>query len=160
VITHIRDTVAAAAQCDAVAVLPHFLSREEAFRDEPERMNAKIKRAQLFKVPYMLILRDREAADGTVSLRRRDRTQADGLAIDAFVDGPGQGIAALSRPVAFATCTRAERPVRRSSGGVRTGLRDHQRVAVRIRQAELSGGQVFRVGDLAGLDAFRKQAVA
>ena len=50
-----------------------------------ERMNAKIRRAQLFKVPYLLVLGDREAADGTVSLRRRDGTKADGLALDAFV---------------------------------------------------------------------------
>ena len=50
-----------------------------------ERMNAKIRQAQLVKVPYMLVLGDREAADGTVSLRRRDGTKADALAVDAFV---------------------------------------------------------------------------
>ncbi|MBI2861833.1 MAG: threonine--tRNA ligase [Chloroflexi bacterium] len=36
-----------------------------------ERMNAKIRDAQLQKVPYMLVVGDREAADGTVSLRLR-----------------------------------------------------------------------------------------
>jgi threonyl-tRNA synthetase len=50
-----------------------------------ERMNAKIRQAQLLKVPYMLVLGDREAADGTVSLRRRDGSKTDALALDAFV---------------------------------------------------------------------------
>ena len=36
-----------------------------------ERMNAKVRDAQLQKVPYMLIMGDREAADGAVSVRLR-----------------------------------------------------------------------------------------
>ena len=44
-----------------------------AFADQSsQRMGAKIRAAQLIKVPYMLIVGDREVADGTVSLRRRD----------------------------------------------------------------------------------------
>jgi threonyl-tRNA synthetase len=39
--------------------------------DRKERMNAKIREAQLQKVPYMLIIGDKEQAAGTVSVRLR-----------------------------------------------------------------------------------------
>jgi len=39
--------------------------------ERPERMNAKIRDAESQKVPYMLVVGDREAADGTVAVRRR-----------------------------------------------------------------------------------------
>ena len=39
--------------------------------DSNERMQAKIRQAQLEKIPYMLVVGDREAAEGTVSLRLR-----------------------------------------------------------------------------------------
>ncbi len=50
-----------------------------------ERMNAKIRAAQLMKVPYMLVVGDQEAAAGTVSLRRRDGSRQDHLPLDQFV---------------------------------------------------------------------------
>ena len=39
--------------------------------DSNERMRAKIRQAQLEKIPYMLVIGDREVAEGTVSLRLR-----------------------------------------------------------------------------------------
>ncbi|NPV09211.1 MAG: threonine--tRNA ligase [Anaerolineae bacterium] len=39
--------------------------------DSPERMNAKIRRAQLERVPYMLVVGDREAEAGAVAVRLR-----------------------------------------------------------------------------------------
>jgi threonyl-tRNA synthetase len=36
-----------------------------------ERMNAKIREAQLQKIPYMLVVGDKEAADNAVSVRLR-----------------------------------------------------------------------------------------
>jgi len=51
---------------------------------ESERMQAKIRQAQGTKVPYMLIVGEREANEGTVSLRKRDGTRQNGLAIKAF----------------------------------------------------------------------------
>ena len=39
--------------------------------DSNERMNAKIRQAQLQKVPYMLVVGDRELAGGVVSVRTR-----------------------------------------------------------------------------------------
>ena len=48
-------------------------------------MGAKIRSAQLMKVPYMLIVGDREMEDGTASLRCRDGRRQDGLSIDVFI---------------------------------------------------------------------------
>jgi len=39
--------------------------------DSSERMQAKIRQAQLEKIPYMLVVGDREVAEGTISLRLR-----------------------------------------------------------------------------------------
>ena len=50
-----------------------------------ERMNAKIRDAQLFKVPYMLVVGEREMEAGAVSLRKRDGSRADGLPADEFI---------------------------------------------------------------------------
>ena len=50
-----------------------------------ERMNAKIRSAQLMKVPYMPVVGEQEAVNGTVSLRRRDGSRQDGLTVDQFV---------------------------------------------------------------------------
>ena len=49
-----------------------------------ERMQAKIRHAQEMKVPYMLIVGDREAVAGTVSLRKRDGSRQNGLAVAEF----------------------------------------------------------------------------
>ena len=50
-----------------------------------DRMNAKIRSAQLMKVPYMLVIGDQEAAAGTVSLRKRDGSRRDNMSADEFV---------------------------------------------------------------------------
>ncbi len=51
----------------------------------PERMNAKIRSAQLMKVPYMLVTGDQEMQNGTVSLRMRDGSRKDGMPIAEFI---------------------------------------------------------------------------
>ena len=43
--------------------------------DRSERMNLKIRQAQLEKIPYMVIVGDKEAADNSVSVRRRSGEQ-------------------------------------------------------------------------------------
>jgi threonyl-tRNA synthetase len=53
--------------------------------DSNERMNAKVRRGELRKVPYMLIVGDREAAAGAVSVRSREGAQQQGVAIADFV---------------------------------------------------------------------------
>jgi threonyl-tRNA synthetase len=50
-----------------------------------DRMNAKIRQAQLFKIPYMLVVGGREMSEGTVSLRKRDGTRQDGMPVDQFI---------------------------------------------------------------------------
>ncbi|PWH15228.1 MAG: threonine--tRNA ligase [Anaerolineae bacterium] len=49
-----------------------------------ERMNAKIRAAQMFKVPYMLVVGANEAAAGTVSLRMRDGAQLNNIPLAEF----------------------------------------------------------------------------
>ena len=61
-----------------------------------ERMNAKIRKAQLMKVPYMLVVGDRERAEGTVALRRRDGSRQDGMPVDDFVALVAERIATRS----------------------------------------------------------------
>jgi len=62
-----------------------------------DRMNAKIRHAQLFKVPYMLVVGDREMADGVVSLRKRDGSRADGMPVGEFIALAKGRIATRSR---------------------------------------------------------------
>ena len=50
-----------------------------------ERMQKKILRAQQTKVPYMLIVGDKEAADGSIAVRRRDGVVLPPIALDEFI---------------------------------------------------------------------------
>lgn len=50
-----------------------------------DRMNAKIRLAQTQKIPYMLVVGEREAAEGTVAVRFRDGRQQQVLKIEDFV---------------------------------------------------------------------------
>jgi threonyl-tRNA synthetase len=49
-----------------------------------EKVNAKIRDAQLQKVPYMLVLGDREAEAGTVSVRHRAKGDLGVQPMDTF----------------------------------------------------------------------------
>ncbi len=50
-----------------------------------QRMNAKIRDAQLMKVPYMLVVGENEAKAGQVSLRVRDGSRADNIPLAEFI---------------------------------------------------------------------------
>jgi threonyl-tRNA synthetase len=52
-----------------------------------EKIGYKIREAQLQKVPYMLVIGDREAADGNVAVRTRAGGDQGAVALDAFVSG-------------------------------------------------------------------------
>jgi threonyl-tRNA synthetase len=52
--------------------------------DRQEKVNLKIRDAQLQKVPYMLVVGDREASEGTVSVRSRSRGDLGGRALEQF----------------------------------------------------------------------------
>jgi threonyl-tRNA synthetase len=50
-----------------------------------EKIGYKIREAQLQKVPYMLVIGDREAAEGTVAVRSRSGGDQGAKALDAFI---------------------------------------------------------------------------
>ncbi len=52
--------------------------------DSAERMNAKIRNAQLQKIPYMLVIGDREAAEGMVNVRLRTGEQRGAMPVAQF----------------------------------------------------------------------------
>jgi threonyl-tRNA synthetase len=51
-----------------------------------ERMNAKIRACQGRKIPYMLVVGQKEADEGTVSVRLRDGRQLEPMKLEAFAD--------------------------------------------------------------------------
>ncbi len=54
--------------------------------DRSERMNLKIRQAQLEKIPYMLIVGDKEVADNSVSVRRRSGEQLPTQPLASFIE--------------------------------------------------------------------------
>jgi threonyl-tRNA synthetase len=54
--------------------------------DRRDRMQAKIREAQLQKIPYMLVIGKREAADGTVSVRLRNGRDLGAMPVEQFRD--------------------------------------------------------------------------
>jgi threonyl-tRNA synthetase len=50
-----------------------------------DRMNAKIRSAQLLKIPYMAVVGDQEMSAGTLSLRRRDGSRQNDLPVEEFI---------------------------------------------------------------------------
>ena len=62
-----------------------------------EKVNAKIRDAQLSKIPYMLVLGDREAAAGTVSVRHRHKGDLGAQPLEAFLDMLGLEIKTRAR---------------------------------------------------------------
>jgi threonyl-tRNA synthetase len=55
--------------------------------DRTERMNAKIRQAQLRKIPYMLVVGDREASEDTVSVRLRSGEDRGAQGLELFLAG-------------------------------------------------------------------------
>jgi threonyl-tRNA synthetase len=79
----ITDRVHAYAQELAKKMLDADLRVEIDLR--PETLRYKIREAQLQKIPYMVIIGDREAANRTLSPRLRDGTELKDLEIKAFM---------------------------------------------------------------------------
>jgi threonyl-tRNA synthetase len=52
--------------------------------DRSERMNSKIRQAQLDKIPYMLVVGDEEVTSATVSVRLRSGEKIPSLSIESF----------------------------------------------------------------------------
>jgi threonyl-tRNA synthetase len=53
--------------------------------DSNERMNAKIRTAQMLKIPYMLVVGDREAEEGAVAVRLRSNENLGALPLADFI---------------------------------------------------------------------------
>jgi threonyl-tRNA synthetase len=54
--------------------------------DRSERMNQKIRQAQMEKIPYMAVIGDKEAADNTVSVRKRNGEQLPIQPLSSFIE--------------------------------------------------------------------------
>jgi len=64
--------------------------------DRKEKVNLKIRDAQMQKVPYMLVVGDREAEAGTVSVRHRKHADMGVKPLDQFIAEVSQLIASKS----------------------------------------------------------------
>jgi threonyl-tRNA synthetase len=64
-----------------------------------DKLGAKIRNAQLRKIPFMLVVGEKEAAGGTVSVRKRTEGDQGALSVEEFVDSALQLIA--SRALSF-----------------------------------------------------------
>ena len=53
--------------------------------DRVEKIGYKIREAQLQKIPYMLVVGDREVADGTLSVRSRSGGDLGARSVDQFI---------------------------------------------------------------------------
>jgi threonyl-tRNA synthetase len=64
--------------------------REAGFRVESntisDKIGAKIRHAQMQKIPYMLVLGDKELEDGTVAVRHRKEGDIGVMSLNEFVD--------------------------------------------------------------------------
>jgi threonyl-tRNA synthetase len=63
-----------------------------------EKIGYKIREAQLQKIPYMLVIGDREAAEGTVSVRSRSGGDLGARGIDEFIRQAQAEVAAKGEP--------------------------------------------------------------
>jgi threonyl-tRNA synthetase len=54
--------------------------------DRSERMNLKIRQAQLEKVPYMVVIGDKEIEGNTLAVRRRSGEQLPAQSLASFIE--------------------------------------------------------------------------
>ena len=67
--------------------------------ERQEKIGYKIREAQLQKIPYMLVVGDREHAEGTVSVRTRSGGDQGSSSIDTFVESAREEIASKGKNV-------------------------------------------------------------
>ena len=89
--------------------------------ERQEKIGYKIREAQLQKIPYMLVIGDREAAEGTVAVRTRTGGDQGAQAVDAFV----------------AAALEEVRTRRAASGKAEDARVEHAVRTCRVRRAEL-----------------------
>ena len=62
-----------------------------------EKIGYKIREAQMEKIPYMLIVGDKEAESGTVSVRSRKDGDKGSVTLEAFIDAALEEIRTRAR---------------------------------------------------------------
>ncbi|MFM8944468.1 MAG: threonine--tRNA ligase [Actinomycetota bacterium] len=76
---HVEHAEALAARFRAAGLRPGVDASSET-------VGKKVRAAQLMKIPYGLVVGDKEAAGGTLTVRDRAGTETAGVAVDAFVE--------------------------------------------------------------------------
>jgi threonyl-tRNA synthetase len=61
-----------------------------------DRLNAKVRACQMRKIPYMLVVGEKEAAEGTVAVRFRDGRQLPAMSLGEFISYVDEKIASKS----------------------------------------------------------------
>jgi threonyl-tRNA synthetase len=95
VVLPVSDRFAAAARETAGRLFDAGLRVETD--DRNEKLGARIRRAELGKVPAMLVIGEKEASAGTVSVRLRHGGNAGTLSLEAFLEAARKAIAKKSR---------------------------------------------------------------
>jgi threonyl-tRNA synthetase len=95
VVLPVSDRFSAAARAAAERLSGAGLRIETDERNE--KLGARIRRAELQKVPAMLVVGEKEAAAGTVSVRLRHGGDAGSMTVDAFVDAARKAVSQKSR---------------------------------------------------------------
>jgi len=73
--------------------------------DRQEKVNLKIREAQIQKVPYMLVVGDREAAEGAVAVRSRSAGDLGARSVAAFVETALEEVRTKAREPLVAAAT-------------------------------------------------------
>ena len=84
-----------------VAAKLNALSLRCEMDDRAEKIGYKIREAQLEKNPYMLIIGDKEAETGSVSVRSRDIGEVGSISVDSFTDTLLKEVASRSLKTLF-----------------------------------------------------------
>jgi threonyl-tRNA synthetase len=66
--------------------------------ERQEKVNYKIREAQLQKIPYMLVIGDREVAEGSIAVRSRSGGNQGSRGVEAFVADALEEIAGKGEP--------------------------------------------------------------
>ncbi len=80
--------------------------------ERQEKIGYKIREAQLQKIPYMLVVGDREAAEGAVAVRSRSGGDLGSQPLDAFVGVGARG--SRTRRAQSADSTEADKLIAES----------------------------------------------
>ena len=100
--TQIQILTIADRHIDHARTVQHRLSENE-FRVElaarQEKIGLKIREAQLQKVPYMLVIGDREVENGTVALRNRTTGDQGSLPVETLINALVEEIDLKRTPV-------------------------------------------------------------